>query len=45
MTKTIKKTISLALLSVTLLGTVSPVLADEKTDVQNQITTINQRVN
>ena len=28
----------------TLLGTVSPVLADEKTDVQNQITTINQEL-
>lgn len=44
MTKTIKKTISLALLSVTLLGTAGPVLADEKTDVQNQITTINQEL-
>lgn len=44
MTKTLKKVISVSLLGLTLLGTSSLSLADEKSDVQNQINTINQQL-
>lgn len=44
MTKKIKKVISISLLGLTLFGTSSLSLADEKSDVQNQINTINQQL-
>ena len=44
MTQTIKKVISISLLGLTLFGTSSLGSADEKTDVQNQINTINQQL-
>lgn len=44
MTKTIKKVISISLLGLTLFGTSSLGFADEKSDVQNQIDTINKQL-